>query len=55
MEILKKIGFGIILWVLIFFEVSISMFGFKIQYPSPGYILIHFIDNLHYFTEFNLF
>ena len=29
------------LWVLIFFEVSVLMFGFKLSAPDPNYYFIH--------------
>ncbi len=32
---------GVLLWVLIFFEVSILMFGLNIQAPSRTYYLVH--------------
>ena len=32
---------GIALWVLIFFEVSILMFGFNLQTGNPNYYFIH--------------
>ncbi len=43
MKLLKAIGLGIVLWVLIFFEVSILMFGFKLNPPSMNYYLIHYL------------
>lgn len=39
----KGLLLGIALWVLIFFEVSILMFGFKLSSPDPNYYLIHAI------------
>lgn len=50
---------GIALWALIFFEVSILMFGFKLNAPSPNYYLIHYllltafilVLSLYYFKE----
>lgn len=37
----RAVMIGIALWVLIFFEVSILMFGFKLNAPDPNYYLIH--------------
>ena len=42
MDIKRVIWTGALLWVLIFFEVSILMFGFKIKAPSTLYFLAHF-------------
>jgi hypothetical protein len=42
MKLLKAIGLGIILWVLIFFEVSILMFGFKLT-NGMSYYVIHYL------------
>ncbi len=42
MKIWKSIWFGAILWVLIFFEVSILMFGFGLSGGAPYYIT-HYI------------
>ena len=41
MKIQKAILFGIIAWVLIFFEVSILMFGLKFESQSLNYYLTH--------------
>lgn len=41
MKTTKAILSGMLLWVLIFFEVSILMFGFKLE--GIKYYLIHFI------------
>ena len=41
MNIKKAILYGILLWVLVFFEVSILMFGFNIQIPSSLYYITH--------------
>lgn len=41
MKIQKAILFGIIAWVLIFFEVSILMFGLKLESQSLNYYLTH--------------
>lgn len=43
MKPIRAILNGILLWVLIFFEVSILMFGFKLNAPSPLYYIIHYI------------
>ena len=42
MKLLKAIGLGIVLWVLIFFEVSILMFGFKLT-SGISYYIIHYL------------
>lgn len=42
MKLLKAIGLGIVLWVLIFFEVSILMFGFKLT-TGMTYYIIHYL------------
>lgn len=42
MNIIRAIWTGAIVWALIFFEVSILMFGFKLQ-PSVLYYVIHYI------------
>lgn len=41
MKIIKAINFGILLWMLIFLEVSILKFGFNIQETSWTYYYIH--------------
>jgi hypothetical protein len=43
MKLVKAIGLGVVLWVLIFFEVSILMFGFKLSPPSANYYTIHYL------------
>ena len=43
MRLLRAIGIGALLWALIFFEVSILMFGFGLNAPSPVYYTLHFI------------
>lgn len=43
MNIKRAILFGALLWALIFFEVSILMFGFNIESPSTSYYIIHYI------------
>lgn len=43
MKILRAIGFGALLWVLIFFEVSILMFGLNLSAGNPVYYTLHFI------------
>ena len=42
MKLLKAIGLGIVGWVLIFFEVSILMFGFKLT-SGISYYIIHYL------------
>lgn len=42
MRISKAILYGAILWVFIFFEVSILMFGFGLE-DGPAYYIIHYI------------
>lgn len=42
MKLLKAIGLGIVGWVLIFFEVSILMFGFKLT-SGMSYYIIHYL------------
>ena len=42
MKTLRAIGSGALLWILIFFEVSILMFGFKLS-SGPLYYLIHYV------------
>lgn len=39
----RGILLAVALWVLIFFEVSILMFGFKLSSTSPFYYFIHFL------------
>jgi hypothetical protein len=42
MDLKRGLLTGVLLWVLIFFEVSILMFGFKLQ-VGPVYYLLHYI------------
>lgn len=42
MSLKKAVFFGTVLWVLIFFEVSILMFGFKLS-PGAIFYAIHYI------------
>lgn len=42
MDIKRALWTGALLWVLIFFEVSILMFGFKLN-PGTTYYVIHYI------------
>lgn len=42
MKLLRVISCGALLWVLIFFEVSILMFGLKLQ-AGQTYYIIHYI------------
>lgn len=39
----QAVKLGAYLWALIFFEVSLLMFGAKLSPPSPIYYTIHFI------------
>ena len=39
----KAILCGALLWVLIFFEVSILMFGFKLSMGTTAYYVLHYI------------
>ncbi len=43
MKLLRAILLGALLWVLIFFEVSILMFGFGLNAPNPAYYTLHFL------------
>jgi hypothetical protein len=43
MKFWRAVLSGALVWVLIFFEVSILMFGFKISPPNSLYYIIHFI------------
>ena len=43
MRLLRAIGFGALLWILIFFEVSILMFGLGLNAPDPVYYCLHFL------------
>jgi len=42
MNVKRAIGFGALLWIFIFFEVSILMFGFGLKTGSTYYV-IHYI------------
>lgn len=42
MNIKRAVLFGALLWVLIFFEVSVLMFGFNIKADNASYYLFHF-------------
>lgn len=42
MYLKRAIAFGALSWVLIFFEVSILMFGLQLE-PGAGYYIIHYI------------
>jgi hypothetical protein len=58
MRLLRAILSAAILWVLIFFEVSILMFGLKLEQNSSLYYILHYIllfiltllSSLFYFT-----
>lgn len=43
MNIKRAIVFGIVLWVLVFFEVSILMFGFGLTESTLYYVLHYFL------------
>ena len=43
MKVLRALGFGALLWVLLFFEVSILMFGLKLEQGSASFLVIHYI------------
>lgn len=43
MKIFRAIGCGILLWILIFIEVSILIFGIKVQQTTPVYYTAHVI------------
>ncbi len=43
MKITKAILFGILFWVLVFFEVSVLMFGLKLTQNSTSYYLTHLL------------
>lgn len=43
MRLLRGILLGIAFWVLVFFEVSILMFGFGFNSPDIKYYIIHYI------------
>lgn len=43
MKIIRAIGIGAILWVLIFFEVSLLMFGLGLNAGDPVYYTLHFL------------
>ena len=38
----KAISYGALLWALIFFEVSILMFGFNLNPPATLYYILHY-------------
>tara|TARA_Y100000034_G_C6899253_1_gene415323 strand:- start:260 stop:628 length:369 start_codon:yes stop_codon:yes gene_type:complete len=42
MKLLKQISYGALLWVLIFFEVSILMFGFGLE-DGLSYYITHYL------------
>jgi hypothetical protein len=42
MNLKRAIAFGVLCWVLIFFEVSILMFGLQLE-TGIGYYIIHYI------------
>jgi hypothetical protein len=43
MNIKRALWTGVVLWVLIFFEVSILMFGFGYGGTETSYLIIHYI------------
>ncbi|MFA5993221.1 MAG: hypothetical protein WC796_05945 [Candidatus Pacearchaeota archaeon] len=55
MNFKRAILIAIALWVVIFFEVSILMFGFKLSAPSTLYYVIHFIILIILFILASLF
>jgi hypothetical protein len=42
MKFIRAVLMGALLWVLIFFEVCILMFGFKLQAPNMSYYVLHY-------------
>ncbi|MBS3078691.1 DUF5367 family protein [Candidatus Pacearchaeota archaeon] len=55
MKLFRAIGIGALLWVLIFFEVSILMFGFGLNAPNPVYYCLHFLFASLFVIVFSLF
>ena len=53
MKLLRAILLGALLWVLIFFEVSILMFGFGLE-DGIAYYLIHYIILIGFVVLVNL-
>ncbi len=43
MKVLRALGFGALLWVLLFFEVSILMFGLKLEQGSAIFLIVHYV------------
>jgi len=43
MKVLRALGFGALLWVFLFFEVSVLMFGLKLEQGSTNFLIIHYI------------
>ncbi len=43
MKFWRAVLTGALIWVLVFFEVSILMFGFKLNPPSSLYYIIHYV------------
>lgn len=43
MKFWRAVLTGALIWVLVFFEVSILMFGFKLNPPNSLYYIIHYI------------
>ena len=43
MKFWRAVLTGVLIWVLVFFEVSILMFGFKLNPPNSLYYIIHFV------------
>lgn len=43
MKLVRAIGCGVLLWILIFFEVSILVFGLKLPQTAVTYYSAHFV------------
>lgn len=43
MKFWRAVLLGALIWVLVFFEVSILMFGFKLNPPNSLYYIIHYV------------
>ena len=43
MELKRAVVIGIVLWIVIFFEVCALLFGLKLQQGSDLYLIIHYI------------
>ena len=53
MELKRAVMFGVLLWAIIFFEVSILMFGFNLETPMRTYVhyflLVFIVSFVSYF------